>query len=97
MLLGIEGAPGFLRIVRREQALPRYVLRHRERVEAAERRHAGLFLTGNAYRGLGVADCIRNAAPLADRVAAWLSRPVAAARLDLHQGSAAPGVQGCRP
>lgn len=76
--LGVEQAPSVLGIVRHEQALPQYTPRHRERIEAvdaAERRHAGLFLTGNAYRGLGVADCIRNAAPLADRVAARVSQP----------------------
>ncbi len=74
-ILGIEQAPAFVRIVRHEQALPQYTLRHRERiaaVAAAERAHPGLFFAGNAYHGLGLADCIRNAAPLADRIAAHL-------------------------
>ncbi|HWP34844.1 MAG TPA: protoporphyrinogen oxidase [Thermodesulfobacteriota bacterium] len=74
-LLGIEARPAVVRIVRHEQALPQYTLEHRERLaalEAAERRYPGLFFAGNAYRGLGLADCVRNAAPLADRVVALL-------------------------
>lgn len=63
-----------LGVVRHPQALPEYALGHRERlasVAAAEQRHPGLFFAGNAYRGLGVADCLRDAAALADRVAAY--------------------------
>jgi oxygen-dependent protoporphyrinogen oxidase len=62
--LGLEGAPDFVRIIRHERALPQYVLGHRERVEAAlaaEARHPGLHFAGNALRGLGIPDCVREA------------------------------------
>jgi len=75
--LGAREAPVFLRVVRHRRALPQYTLGHARRldvIDAAERAHPGLFLTGNAYRGLGIPDCIRNAPPLADRVARHLAQ-----------------------
>jgi oxygen-dependent protoporphyrinogen oxidase len=74
-LLGASDGPIFTKVLRHARALPLYTLGHRERLrslEAAERRHPGLFLAGNAYRGLGIADCIREAEPLAGRIATFL-------------------------
>lgn len=70
-LVGAAAPPVFSRVHRHPRALPQYALGHRERlqtVEAAERRHPGLFLAGNAYRGLGIAECIRDGEALADRI-----------------------------
>jgi oxygen-dependent protoporphyrinogen oxidase len=39
-----------------------------ERVDAELADHPGLYLTGNSYRGVGLADTIRNAADLARSV-----------------------------
>jgi oxygen-dependent protoporphyrinogen oxidase len=67
---GIEAAPNLVQVVRHPRALPQYVLGHAERLsilEQAETRHRGLVFAGNAYAGLGIPDCIRNAATVADR------------------------------
>lgn len=60
-VLGIEAAPLFVRVTRRERALPIYEVGHPGRVAAIEARvaaHGALALAGNAYRGLGIPDCI---------------------------------------
>ncbi|MEK6606494.1 MAG: protoporphyrinogen oxidase [Myxococcota bacterium] len=77
-LIGAVAPPSFVRVVRHRRALPQYTLGHRERIaalDAAEVRHAGLYFAGNAYRGLGIPDCVRNAETLADRIARAESSP----------------------
>jgi oxygen-dependent protoporphyrinogen oxidase len=71
-LAGIQGPPRDARIVRHAQALPQYLVGHREvvsAIDAAELRHPRLFFTGAAYRGPGLADCVRDAVRVAERVA----------------------------
>lgn len=61
-LLGARGEPLFTRVGRYVKAMPQYHVGHLTRVEAIEealRRHRGLVLAGGAYRGVGIADCIR--------------------------------------
>jgi oxygen-dependent protoporphyrinogen oxidase len=82
-LLPVRRPPCFVRVVRHEHALPQYTLGHRWRVaavDAAEREHPGLFLTGSAYRGVGVAHCVRDAHAVAERVAVYLGPRTAKAR-----------------
>lgn len=77
-VLGLRGPLGYTRVIRHAQALPQYTLGHADRLgvlDAAERRLPGLYFTGNAYRGLGVRECIGHAAPLAERIAAELAQP----------------------
>jgi protoporphyrinogen/coproporphyrinogen III oxidase len=58
-LLGIEAAPLFHRIYRWYNANPQYDLGHLERVEALEAAlPRGLYVTGSAYRGVGMPDCV---------------------------------------
>jgi oxygen-dependent protoporphyrinogen oxidase len=87
-LFAIRGRPGFAHVVRHAHALPQYTLGHAARVaeiDAAEGTHPGLFVTGNAYRGLGIPDCVDGAAPLADRIARHLAHP--SARPNLAAGA----------
>jgi oxygen-dependent protoporphyrinogen oxidase len=73
LAMGVRGEPVFRRIVRWPRAIPQYVIGHLDRVariEAAAARHAGLFLTGNAYRGIAMGDCVEQAELVAARVAA---------------------------
>lgn len=59
-LLGLEGAPLFSRLHRWEN--PVYRVGHQDLVDRAERAlPPGLLLTGSAYRGVGVPDCIEQA------------------------------------
>jgi oxygen-dependent protoporphyrinogen oxidase len=60
-LLGITGAPGLTRVYRWHRATPQYVVGHADRLRQIEARLSklpGLFLTGSAYRGTGMPDCI---------------------------------------
>ena len=62
-LLGLTGTPALCHVSRHSNAMPQYHVGHLtrvERLEAAVRRWSGLALAGNAYRGVGVPDCIRN-------------------------------------
>ena len=45
-----------------------------DRIERQLAAHPGLFLAGNAYRGIGVNDCVRAAAEVAPRVLEHLGR-----------------------
>ncbi len=68
-LIGASGAPLFLRIGRHPRAMPQYVLGHLERVAAIRRklsRHPRLYLTGIAFDGVGIPDCIHAAESTAD-------------------------------
>jgi oxygen-dependent protoporphyrinogen oxidase len=72
---GCDGPPAFARVYRHELAIPQYLVGHPGRLERIERRLSalpGLHLTGNAYRGIGVNDCARNAWPVAEAVLAGL-------------------------
>jgi oxygen-dependent protoporphyrinogen oxidase len=62
-LLGVHAAPLFTRVARYPRAMPQYHVGHLARVSAIEGRlgnHPGLFLAGGAYRGVGIADCVRS-------------------------------------
>jgi oxygen-dependent protoporphyrinogen oxidase len=59
--LGVQAAPSLWRITRWPRGMPQYTLGHPERIgriEAALGALPGLFLAGNAYRGVGLPDCI---------------------------------------
>ena len=71
-ILGITAEPVLTRIYRWERALPQYNLGHPERLAAISRRLDGLraiALTGAAYRGVGIPDCITDATAQADALA----------------------------
>jgi oxygen-dependent protoporphyrinogen oxidase len=73
---GITAAPVFHRIVRWDRAIPQYLVGHLERVawiEARAAKHPGLFLTGNAYRGVALNDCTEQGLILAERVSRSLA------------------------
>jgi len=63
-ILDIRAEPLMHRIYRYEKAIPQYTLGHQERlraIEDAEARHPGLRFAGNAYRGVGLNDCVVSA------------------------------------
>ena len=75
LALGVRGGPVFREVVRWPRAIPQYVVGHLERVgriEAAAANHPGLFLTGNALRGVALGDVTEQAELTAGRVAAFL-------------------------
>jgi oxygen-dependent protoporphyrinogen oxidase len=72
-ITGIKGSPVYKRIFRYDKAIPQYVLGHSRRLEDIEKelsRTKGLYLTGNAYYGVAMNDCIQQGALLAERIVA---------------------------
>ncbi len=70
-IMGIEAEPEFIKIYRHRRAIPQYNVGHSkilERLDERLKEHRGLFLTGNAYRGVGINDCVHQAKVTADRV-----------------------------
>jgi oxygen-dependent protoporphyrinogen oxidase len=70
-LLGITGEPVLSRVTRWTKAMPQYHVGHAGRVETIERcaaAHPGLHLAGGAYRGVGIADCVRSGEAAAEQV-----------------------------
>jgi len=70
-IIGITAEPDFVRIYRHEMAIPQYTVGHRERlrnIDSILGKYKGLYLTGNAYRGISVNDCIENSAKFAEKV-----------------------------
>jgi len=68
--LDIQAPPAFQRVFRWPRAMPQYNLGHLERVAAIEKRLEalpGLFVAGNAYRGVGLPDCIASGETAAER------------------------------
>jgi len=81
-LLGARGEPTLLEVGRHPRAMPQYTLGHLERVAAVRRQaalHPGLLLTGNAFDGVGIPDCVRAAGQAAEAVIAALADPAAPA------------------
>ena len=75
LALAVTGEPVFHRIVRWHRAIPQYHLGHLERVERIEarcRQYPGLFLGGNAFRGIALNDCTEQAEVVAGEVARYL-------------------------
>jgi oxygen-dependent protoporphyrinogen oxidase len=71
MLGGITGMPKATRLFRHPKGIPQYVMGHPERLQRLEqdlREYPGLYLLNNAYRGIGVNDCVREAKALAERL-----------------------------
>lgn len=77
-LLGVQGDPILTRIGRHARSMPQYTLGHLDRVDAIRRqvaRHPNLFLTGIAFDGVGIPDCVRAAEAAAEAVLASLAQP----------------------
>jgi len=70
-LLGVQVPPLWTRVGRYPRAMPQYQIEHLVRVEAIEgcvRELPGLALAGGAYRGVGIADCVRSGEDAAARL-----------------------------
>jgi oxygen-dependent protoporphyrinogen oxidase len=74
--LGARAAPVFTHITRWGRAIPQYHVGHLARLDAVERRleqHPGLFLGGNAFRGVAMNDCVEQAGLLAVKIQRYLA------------------------
>jgi protoporphyrinogen/coproporphyrinogen III oxidase len=74
-LLGVRGAPLLVRIARLPASMPQYYVGHRDRIATIRARAAaigGLFLTGNAYQGVGIPFCVHGGEKTAEQVLEFL-------------------------
>jgi len=72
-ILGLNAEPLFTRIYRWKGAMAQYVVGHLERLQRIDdllKQWPGLVLAGNAYRGIGVPDCVRSGEAAAQHVLA---------------------------
>lgn len=69
--MGITAKPVFLEHVIWKQGIPQYTMGHLQKMQQIMetlKQHEGLYLTGNAYYGVGVNDCVREAKKLAQQL-----------------------------
>nr|WP_320049701.1 protoporphyrinogen oxidase [uncultured Desulfuromonas sp.] len=75
-IMGIKATPEMVRIFRHEQAIPQYVSGHAALVTQIRRELESVphfYLTGNAYEGIGLNDCVANANKTATAVLSGLA------------------------
>lgn len=77
-VMGIEAAPEFVKLFRWDRAIPQYIVGHGQRLAELEllltEGHPGLFLTGNAFYGIGINDCVQSAERVADQVTRYIEK-----------------------
>ena len=95
--LGVTAPASLTQVRRWPRGMPQYLLGHPERVariEVTARKHAGLYLAGNAFHGVGLPDCIASGERAADAAAAQLralalmSAPIAVSTATPYPASA---------
>lgn len=70
-IAGIKADPDFVKLFRHEKAIPQYAVGHSGKLKALDERlekFRGLYITGNALKGIGFNDCIENSYQLAVRI-----------------------------
>ena len=73
--MGLTAEPSFSTIIRWKEAIPLYTVGHLDRLAEAETNlPPGVVLAGNAYRGVGINDCVREAEVAAEKVLSALSQ-----------------------
>ena len=74
-VMGLRTDPDMVRVYRWHKAIPQYLIGHISILNTIDRRlqsFPGLYLTGNAYRGIGINDCVENSYRLAESILAKL-------------------------
>lgn len=67
--MSLTAEPSFVTVIRWKEAIPLYTVGHLDRLAEAESTLPhGVVLAGNAYRGIGINDCIREAEISAEKV-----------------------------
>jgi oxygen-dependent protoporphyrinogen oxidase len=70
-VMGIKAQPDFAKVYTHVKGIPQYSPGHERRLEKVDEivgRFHGLYITGNAYRGIGVNDCVGNSYKLAEKI-----------------------------
>jgi protoporphyrinogen/coproporphyrinogen III oxidase len=83
-ILGISAEPLFARIYKWKTAMAQYTVGHLDRLERIDRlrlQFPGLALAGNAYRGIGVPDCVHSGMQAAEQLLSTMGLAWAASGL----------------
>jgi len=70
-IMAIDAEPDFIRIFRHHRAIPQYRVGHQRRLQALEtalQNRPGLFVSGNAFFGVGLNDCVDAGNRVAERI-----------------------------
>ncbi|MCE5194291.1 MAG: protoporphyrinogen oxidase [Nitrospiraceae bacterium] len=70
-IMGIDAPPDFVKIFRHDKSIPQYNIGHASKMNTVEDmvlKHKDMYLTGNAYYGISVNDCIENSYKLAEKI-----------------------------
>jgi oxygen-dependent protoporphyrinogen oxidase len=76
LTMNLSAAPVFHEIIRWDRAIPQYHVGHLDRLAWIDHRlpsHPGLFLAGNAYRGVALNDCAEQGEAVARQVGDYLA------------------------
>lgn len=78
LILGLEAEPVLSRIYRWRNANPQYEVGHLDRVKAlfdiSQKEIPGIFLTGSAYEGVGIPDCVNQGKKTAEQLVEYLQK-----------------------
>ena len=73
--IGVSGDPEFVHITRWTNGIPQYHVGHAkllDQIDSSLAGHKGLFLTGNAYRGVSINDCVVDSQSAHNQVTQYL-------------------------
>ncbi len=72
-IVGLEGKPELVKIYRWEMGIPQFVVGHEKKLEAIDReltRLGDIYVTGNAYRGISLNDCVKQSHRVVEQILA---------------------------
>jgi oxygen-dependent protoporphyrinogen oxidase len=78
VIMGVHARPILTRVYRLERCMPQYSVGHLYLLKSIEdrlRSQPGLFLAGNAYRGVGIPDCVQSGSQAASSAMDYLKIP----------------------
>jgi oxygen-dependent protoporphyrinogen oxidase len=70
-IISLKAEPDMVRVYRWERAIPQYVMGHSEKLALIDECltvYPGLYITGNAYRGIGINDCVENSYTVTENI-----------------------------
>jgi len=77
-IMGVSGKPEIVRVFRHRRGIPHYTIGHVSRVDrifSYAEKMGNLYLNSNAYRGIGLNDCVANAKSTAEEILSSLTQP----------------------
>jgi len=76
-IMGIDADPDFTRVFRHQRAIPQYTVGHGKKIASLDElldQYPGLFITGNAFFGVGLNDCVHASNQVAEKVMNFIGK-----------------------